>query len=70
MRGLNVLPSAKVPDFEPIKDLSTLDTIKPYGVNAVRCRRLCYQHILGVTNCMETQSEGLALSRCVSLYAM
>ncbi|BDA45878.1 probable endoglycoceramidase at N-terminal half [Coccomyxa sp. Obi] len=36
MRGLNVLPSAKVPDFEPIKDLSTLDTIKPYGVNAVR----------------------------------
>ncbi len=36
MRGLNVLPSAKVPDFEPIKNLSTLDTIKPYGVNAVR----------------------------------
>lgn len=36
MRGLNVLPNAKVPDFEPIKDLSTLDTMKPYGVNAVR----------------------------------
>lgn len=58
MRGLNVLPSAKVPDFEPIKDLSTLDTIKPYGVNAVRCRRF-FMHLQHsrVTNCVEVHHD-------------